>query len=98
MNKLGVAVVEQLTIGGTEEAARSMVASSAQGSLAQMIASLNEPASCQVVPNSRTPLDSDGRMVRYTLEFQDGEQTRRFFVTVTGDDSTAMVTDISLGS
>ena len=37
-------------------------------------------------------------MVRYTLEFQDGEQTRRFFVTVTGNDSTAMVTDISLGS
>ena len=79
---------------GDLSAALRMVASGAQGSLTQMVSSLNDPSGYRIV-------DSESRSsntVRVTLEFTDTDDNPRFFLTVRVDEGGATITAISAGS
>lgn len=92
---LGDAVVRARFGDGDLTGVRSLVADSAQAGLIWMISSLKEPTGFMVVAGSTKILSSD--TVRVTLEFTDGDNHPRFYLTVRVSDGGAVITGISRG-
>lgn len=89
---LGAAVLDYFSTG--ELGGTPALTDAAQGSLTIMVKSLDAPTEVHVV-GAKT--NSDGT-VRVTLQFVDGDESPRFFITVRVSDGGTTVTDISAGS
>jgi hypothetical protein len=92
---LGRAVIQRMDTGVLPDV-RSLVDPSAQSALTWMISSLDHPSDGFSVDQSATKI-MDDNTVRVTLQFIDGDQTPRFFITVRVTPDSAVVIDISRG-